>query len=62
MAFVRTLDGNYLCESGDEFLLKGIRTGTILTEVDTGKRYVFYNGAWSEDLTMVYAIKEAMSE
>jgi hypothetical protein len=62
MAFIRTIGNDYLCLSSDAVQTKGVGTGQVLTQIDTGKRFIFYDGWWQEDLTLVYAINKAMSE
>mgnify|MGYP001616408009 CR=1 FL=1 len=59
MAVVRTKRDDYLCLSGDVKPTTGISTGTTITEIDTGARFIWYIGTWEEDLTMIYAITQA---
>ena len=39
-----------------------LRNGTGFREIDTGKRYIFYAGAWEDDLTLIYAIAEGIRQ
>jgi len=57
---VRNVDEGYACLSSDVKPTKGIGVGTIITEIDTGAKFIWYNGVWEEDLTMIYAVKKAM--
>ena len=52
----------YFGYSGDVFPTTNNGDGDSLTELDTGKQYVFYDGAWHEDLTLIYAISQAIAE
>ena len=60
MAVIRTKRDDYLCLSGDVKPVSGIGTGATITEIDTGARFIWYNGTWEDDLTMIYAVKQAM--
>ena len=62
MAVVRTrsTDGRLLCLSGDVKPTTGIGVGMGITEIDTGKRYIWYMGTWIEDITWIYAIKQGI--
>ena len=62
MAVIRTGERKeeYLCLSGDVKPTTGISVGTMITEIDTGAQFIWYNGAWEDDLTMIYAVKTAM--
>ncbi len=46
--------------SGDVKPTTGISQGTEFTEIDTGAKYIFWNGTWEDDLTLIYAMKKAM--
>jgi len=37
------------------------RPGEIFTEVDTGKKWIWHNEDWTEDLTLIYAYTEALN-
>lgn len=51
----------YVCLSGDVKPTNGVSAGTMLTELDTGARFMFWNGTWEEDLTMIYAVSQALA-
>jgi len=53
---------NFLGLSGDVKPTKGVGVGTYFTEIDTGAKYVWFNGAWAKDLTLIYAIQQAMEQ
>jgi hypothetical protein len=57
---IRRVYDEYVCLSGDVKPTTGVGMGTMLTEYDTGARFMFINGAWEEDLTIIYAVKQAM--
>ena len=40
----------------------GIVEGDIRKEIGTGAVYIYYDNAWQEDLTLVYAMKKAIQE
>ena len=46
----------FLAQSGDEKPTTGNGLGAKLTDVDTGQKWIWYNGAWIEDLELIYAI------
>lgn len=50
---------DYIGLSSDVKPVKGIGVGTYFTEVDTGAKFIWYNGAWVEDLTLIYAMQQA---
>ena len=39
-----------------------LRNGTEGRDISTGARYIFYNGVWEEDLTLIYAISEGIKQ
>lgn len=39
---------DYICKSDEEKITENIDDGSILLEVDTCKRYIFYLGEWWE--------------
>ncbi len=50
----------WFCESGDDVtaLGTGYELGTRLKYVDTGERFIWFNGAWVPDKDWIYAIQE----
>lgn len=62
MAVIRTGERKeeFLCLSGDVKPTTGVSVGTMITEIDTGARYIWYNGTWEEDLTLIYAMHTAL--
>lgn len=41
-----TNDASYICRLEAETKPEGVRDGTKLIEVDTGKVFIFYKGTW----------------
>lgn len=39
----------------------GITIGTRFMEIDTGASFVFFNGQWEEDLSLIYALTQVMN-
>ena len=39
-----------------------IKQGAIFQEIDTGARYIWYDGSWEEDLTFIYAHSTAIAQ
>ena len=64
MAYMRVSKANddYVGFSSDIKPTKGIGGGTYFTEIDTGAKFVWFNGTWEEDLTLVYAVQKAMEQ
>jgi len=62
MAVVRTKRDDYLCDSGDIKPTTGIGVGTMITEVDTGAKFIWYMGTWEIDKTMIYAVSQALEQ
>ena len=61
MVVIRTKKDDYLCLSGDVKPTTGIGVGTTITEIDKGARFIWYNGTWEPDLTLIYAVSQAMN-
>mgnify|MGYP001593036884 CR=1 FL=1 len=59
---VSKTNDDYIGLSGDVKPTKGIGVGTYFTELDTGAKFIWYNGAWEEDLTLIYAVSQAMKQ
>ena len=62
MAVIRTKKDDYLCLSGDVKPTTGISVGTTITEIDTGARFIWYMDTWEDDLTMIYAVSQALKQ
>ncbi len=64
MSYVRVTrtDEEYFGLSGDVKPTTGIAVGTQFTEMDTGAKYMWFNGTWEDDLTLIYAVKQAMEQ
>jgi hypothetical protein len=64
MAFqvINKMADSYIGLSGDVKPTKGISAGAEFIEVDTGAKYVWFNGAWVEDLTLIYAMQQVMEQ
>lgn len=61
MAFQRAPKNpeQWFCLSGDDKTTSsGYELGTRLKEMDTGKRFIWYNGVWAEDKDLIYAIQQ----
>lgn len=39
---------DYICKSDEVKITDGVDDGSILLEVDTCKKYIFYSGEWWE--------------
>jgi hypothetical protein len=35
------------------------RAGSTFHEIDTGKKYIWFNDAWVQDVSMIYAVYQA---
>jgi hypothetical protein len=35
------------------------KAGSTFHEIDTGKKYIWFNDAWYQDLSMIYAVYQA---
>lgn len=35
------------------------KTGSTFHEIDTGKKYIWFNDAWHQDVSMIYAVYQA---
>ena len=64
MAVLKTAQSrdNYIAYSSDDkpTLNNGcnLTNGMTLTEVDTGKVWVWFGNTWEEDLRLIYAVKQ----
>ncbi len=59
---VNKTNDDYIGLSGDVKPTQGIGVGNYFTEIDTGAKFIWYNGTWEEDLTLVYAVSQAMKQ
>jgi hypothetical protein len=50
---LQTTINRWNCVSSDDFP-DDAPEGSELHIVDTGERYIFHNGAWEEDLRLIY--------
>ncbi|MFA5761215.1 MAG: hypothetical protein WC877_05585 [Dehalococcoidales bacterium] len=41
-------------QDGDQVTITDVREGSTFHAVDTGRRYVYHNGGWAEDLRDIY--------
>lgn len=41
-------------QDGDQVTITDVREGSTFHAVDTGRKYVFHNGGWAEDLRDIY--------
>ena len=53
---------DYVGHSGDVKPLTGIGAGTKFTEIDTGAVFIWVDGTWEEDLTLIYAFSQALKQ
>lgn len=44
---------------GEQLSITDATEGSRFIAVDTGKRYVYHDGGWTEDLTLIYALQNA---
>ena len=58
---VNKTNDDYIGLSGDIKPTTGIGVGTFFTELDTGAKFIWYNGTWEDDLTLVYALSQVIS-
>ena len=64
MAFCRVskVNDDYVGLSGDIKPTRGIGVGTYWTDVDTGAKFIWFNGTWEDDLTLIYALSQVMKQ
>lgn len=41
-------------QDGDQVTITDVREGSTFHAVDTGRKYVFHDGGWAEDLRDIY--------
>jgi len=41
-------------QDGDQVTITDVREGSTFHAVDTGKKYIFHDGGWAEDLRDIY--------
>ena len=41
---------------------RNLPNGTTFTELDTGAKFIFFNGAWEKDRSLIYAFTEALKQ
>jgi hypothetical protein len=41
-------------QDGDHVTITDVREGSTFHAVDTGRKYVYHNGGWAEDLRDIY--------
>jgi hypothetical protein len=41
-------------QDGDQVTITDVREGSTFHAVDTGRKYVYHNGGWAEDLRDIY--------
>ena len=41
---------------------KPFPNGTTFMEIDKGAMFIFFNGAWEPDLSLIYAFSEALKQ
>jgi len=47
----------YNGQDGDQVTIDSPPEGSTFHAVDTGKKYVYHDGGWAEDLRLIYALK-----
>ena len=44
------------CVSSDVFPSSGISEGSKIHVINTGEKYIYHDGMWEQDLSLVYAL------
>jgi len=47
---VGSMNNKWQGQEGDQVTLEDIEEGATFHAVDTGKKYIYHNGGWAEDL------------
>ena len=42
--------------SSDDWPITGVAEGSTIHVIDTGEEYIYYDGAWEQDLRRIYAL------
>ena len=58
----REVPERYTGHSGDVKPTTGVGAGSTFLELDTGAKYIWVNGTWEEDLTLIYAFSQALKQ
>ena len=48
--------------TGDVHRTVGVNAGDTFTAIDTGAKYIWVEGGWQIDLTMIYAVMQAIQQ
>jgi len=62
VAVIRIIDpGDFAGRDGDQASMPGATEGSRFHAVDTGRKYVFHDGGWTEDLRDIYVAMAVVS-
>lgn len=59
---IGAMNNRFQGDDGEQLTIENIENGATFYSINTGIKYIYHDGSWVEDISMIYTMTQALAE